>query len=92
MNSVGVALIGAGRWGATLGRAVARVPGAELRWICDIDPARRSQAAEMHPGARLARAFERVLQDPLVEAAVVAVDSPSITRWECGCWRPIGTF
>ena len=76
MNSVGVALIGAGRWGTTLGRAVARVPGAELRWICEIDPERRSRAAEIHPRARLAESLDRVLQDPLVQAAVVAVDSP----------------
>ncbi|HLK88455.1 MAG TPA: Gfo/Idh/MocA family oxidoreductase [Polyangia bacterium] len=76
MTSVGVALVGAGPWGTTLGRAVTRVPSADLRWICELDPDRRSRASAIHPLARLTDDLGEVLDDPLVVAALVAVDSP----------------
>ncbi len=76
MTAIGVALIGAGPWGRTLGRAVARLPDVQLRWICELDPARRAEAAALAPGARLTDALDEVLDDPAVQAAVVAVDSP----------------
>ncbi len=76
MNAVGVALIGAGPWGLTLGRAMARLPEVELRWICELDPARRAGAAGIAAGARLTATLDEVLADPAVAAAFVAVDSP----------------
>jgi predicted dehydrogenase len=77
MNPVGVALVGAGPWGLTLGRVMARLPEVELRWICELDPARRAGAGGLGSGARLTAALDEVLDDPRVEAAFVAVDSPS---------------
>jgi len=76
MTAVGIALIGAGRWGTVLGKALARVSDAELRWICEIDAGRRAQAASIHPTARVTADLEQVLADPEVAAAAVAVDSP----------------
>lgn len=76
MTAVGVALVGAGPWGLTLGRAVARLPEVDLRWICELDPQRRAIAAAMAPGARLTDELDEVLADPSVAAALVAVDSP----------------
>jgi predicted dehydrogenase len=75
MNPVGVALIGAGPWGLTLGRAMARLPDVDLRWICELDPARRAEAAGIAPGARLTGVLDEVLTDAGVAAAFVAVDS-----------------
>jgi predicted dehydrogenase len=76
MTAVGVALVGAGPWGLTLGRAVARLPEVDLRWICELDPQRRALAAAVAPGARLTGALDEALADPAVAAALVAVDSP----------------
>ena len=75
MNPVGVALIGAGPWGLTLGRAMARLPEVDLRWICELDPDRRAGAAGIASGARLTGKLDEVLADPSVTAAFVAVDS-----------------
>jgi predicted dehydrogenase len=75
MNPVGVALIGAGPWGLTLGRAMARLPDVDLRWICELDPGRRAGAAGIASGARLTGVLDEVLADSGVAAAFVAVDS-----------------
>ncbi|HVV51276.1 MAG TPA: Gfo/Idh/MocA family oxidoreductase, partial [Polyangia bacterium] len=76
MDPVGVALVGAGPGGQTLGRAMARLPEVDLRWICELEPGRRAAAAGIAAGARLTGALEEALADPRVAAAFVAVDSP----------------
>jgi predicted dehydrogenase len=75
MQPVGVALVGAGPWGLTLARAFARLPDAELRWICEVSDDRRAAAAAAHPGTRTTGDLDDVLADRDVEAVVVAVDS-----------------
>ncbi len=76
MNRVGLALVGAGPWGRTLGRAVMQLPDVDLRWICELDSARRADAGALAPRARLTGALDEVLADPGVQGALVAVDSP----------------
>ncbi len=72
---VGVGVIGAGRWGRNHVRDLARLPGAELRWVCDLDPSALRAAEQLAPTARLTGELERVLDDGQVEAVVVATDS-----------------
>jgi predicted dehydrogenase len=60
----------------TLARATARLPEVDLRWVCELDPARRAAAAAVAPRARLTGALDEALADPAVVAAFVAVDSP----------------
>jgi predicted dehydrogenase len=74
MSSVGIGLVGAGPWGLTLAAAFEKVPGASLRWICEIDGGRRARAAAAHPGARVTADLADLLADPEVRAVVVAVD------------------
>ncbi len=76
MNPIGVAVIGAGPWGETLARTFARVPGVDLRWICELDEHRRAEARAAHPAATITAALDDVLADPAVMAAIVAVDAP----------------
>jgi predicted dehydrogenase len=76
MSSVGVGVIGAGPWGLNVARAFAAARGASLRGICDLDADRLARAGAAHPGVRLARALDELLEDPAVEAVAVAVDSP----------------
>ena len=76
MNPIGVAVIGAGPWGETLARTFARVPGVDLRWICELDEHRRAEARAAHPTATITAVLDDVLADPAVMAAIVAVDAP----------------
>jgi predicted dehydrogenase len=76
MSSVGVGVIGAGPWGLNVARAFAGARGATLRGICDLDADRLARAGAAHPGVRLARALDDLLEDRTVEAVAVAVDSP----------------
>ena len=75
-GTVGVALVGAGPWGMTLGRAVARLPNVDLRWICELDSGRLAGAAAIAPQARLTATLNQPLGDPAIQAVLVAVDSP----------------
>lgn len=74
--TVGVALVGAGPWGLTLGRAATRLPEVDLRWICDLERRRLEAAATLTPTARLTATLDEALADPAVQAVLVAVDSP----------------
>jgi predicted dehydrogenase len=69
------ALVGAGPWGMTLGRALARSTDGGVAWICEVDAERRARAGAAHPGARLTADVEEVLADPRVTGVAVAVDS-----------------
>lgn len=75
--AVGIALVGAGPWGLTLGRAAAGLPNVDLRWICELNDERRQAAAAIAPAARLTATLEDALTDGQVAAVLVAVDSPS---------------
>jgi len=69
-------VIGAGPWGGTLTRTFERIPGVDLRWICDLDDHRRAAAQAVHPRASVTAYVDEVLADPDVVAVVVAVDAP----------------
>lgn len=75
MEPIGVALIGAGRWGLTLAGALSKIEAVDLRWICELDGERLSQAAALHPQASLTSEVAEALRDDRVAAAFVAVDS-----------------
>jgi predicted dehydrogenase len=75
MSQLGVAVIGAGPWGGTLARTFARVPGVNLRWICELDEGRRAAARARHPEVLVTASVDEALADPAVSAVVVAVDS-----------------
>ena len=74
MHPIGIAVIGAGPWGLTLTGAFARLPEADVRWICELDDERRQRAGAVHPDARLTGDADEALRDPAVKAVVVAVD------------------
>ena len=80
MDPVGVALVGAGPWGLTLG---ARVRPASRRPSCagsaTSTPSGGAWPRAAHPG-RHVDALDEVLADPGVAAVVVAVDSPAPPR------------
>lgn len=57
--------------------------GAELRWVYDPDPAKIGAFTAKHPGVKVARSFDEVLDDPAVQL-VAAAAIPS-ERGDIGC-------
>jgi predicted dehydrogenase len=69
---IGVAMVGYGYWGPNLARNVAESPELRLCALCDSDPARLRLFARRHPEAQAVRELDVVLEDPEVQAVVVA--------------------
>jgi predicted dehydrogenase len=74
---VRVGVVGLGYWGPNLARNFDRLPGAELRWICDSSEEARARWTPQFPGARVTGSFDDLLNDPELDAVVVATHVPS---------------
>jgi len=66
------AQIGCGLIGRKRAAALAKIPGAALRYACDLDPARAAAVAALAPGCVPAADFRAVLCDPAVQAVIVS--------------------
>jgi predicted dehydrogenase len=71
-SPLGTAIIGYGYWGPNLTRNVAECPDLRLEALCDLDPAQLSLFNLRHPGSRAVHDLDVVLDDPAVEAVVIA--------------------
>ena len=69
---------GLGYWGPNLARNFGSL--AELRWLCDLSPELLDVAAKAHPQARTTANFQDLLDDPEVDAVVIA--TPVVTHYE----------
>ncbi|HWO94583.1 MAG TPA: Gfo/Idh/MocA family oxidoreductase [Dehalococcoidia bacterium] len=72
VEPVRVGIVGYGYWGPNLARNVASEPLTELVAISDMNPARLDAARATHPLARLTTRARDVLEDPTIEAVVIA--------------------
>ena len=72
MTRIGVA--GLGHWGPNLARNFADL--AEVTWLCDSAPERKD-VAERYPQARFTGDFAEMLDDPSLDAVVVATPVPT---------------
>ncbi|HET6385150.1 MAG TPA: Gfo/Idh/MocA family oxidoreductase [Armatimonadota bacterium] len=79
-NRVNVAVVGCGYWGPNLIRDFAQIPDARLYAICDLDADRLAPYAGRYPEARLERDLNLLLQDPALDALVIATAAPSHYR------------
>ena len=70
-NDLGVAIAGAGYFGAFHADAIAELAGVRLVAICDLEPAHARHLAARHAGARVA-AWPELLADPAVDVVVIA--------------------
>jgi predicted dehydrogenase len=66
--------VGLGYWGPNLARNFDEL--AELAWLCDLDAALLARYAGRHPGARTTDRYENLLEDPSVDAIVIATPVP----------------
>lgn len=71
-NRVRVAAVGCGYWGPNVIRNIDALPGFELRWICDGDPARLRPVAARYPTARATTSIADILDDRSVDAIYLA--------------------
>jgi predicted dehydrogenase len=76
--AVRVGVAGLGHWGPNLARNFAEI--TKLAWICDRDEERVGAFAARYPDARATTRFEELLEDPELDAIVLA--TPAITHFE----------
>jgi predicted dehydrogenase len=76
--AVRVGVAGLGHWGPNLARNFAEV--ADLAWICDRDEERVGSFAARYPDARATTRFDELLDDPELDAVVLA--TPAVTHFE----------
>jgi predicted dehydrogenase len=74
---ISVGVVGLGYWGPNLARNFDRLPEAQLRWICDAAEDARTAAAWQFPGARVTGEIDELLDDPGLDAVVIATPVPS---------------
>jgi predicted dehydrogenase len=75
--STRIGVVGLGYWGPNLARNFDRLPGAELRWICDQSQESLQRWSASFPDARAATDLDELLADPELDAVVVATHVPS---------------
>lgn len=72
--------IGIGYWGPNLLRTFTSLPGARVKACCDLDEERLARFQPMHPGVTFTSDYSRVLDDPDIQAVVIA--TPAVTHHE----------
>jgi predicted dehydrogenase len=72
-----LAMVGVGNWGGNWVRTLAKMPGVELRWCCDLNESLLQSIREKHPGVRTTSNFDDLLEDPIVEGVVLATIAPT---------------
>ena len=75
-----IAVIGCGNWGPNHVRNFAGLPGSRVDVIVDLDPARLEAVRQHHPGVRCEQDHWAALDDPAVDAVVVA--TPMHTHYQ----------
>jgi predicted dehydrogenase len=72
---VRVAVAGLGHWGKNLVRNFDEL--ADLRRLCDVSPDVRESFERRYPNASMCESFDELLDDPEVEAVVIATPVPT---------------
>src|SRR3954451_8099055 len=72
-----VGVVGLGYWGPNLARNFAGLPDAELTWLCDARPDVRARFGAAFPQARTTGELDDLLNDPGLDAIVLATPVPS---------------
>jgi predicted dehydrogenase len=73
VTKIGIA--GLGYWGPNLARNFDLL--ADLSWICDSSPELLARQAKRYPNARATARFEDMLEDPELDAVVIATPVPT---------------
>jgi len=74
-DTIGIAVVGTGDWGANLVRNFSRLPGSRLVALCDADPARLSKTVAQYPGTRAMAHVDEVCAAADVHGVVIAASA-----------------
>jgi predicted dehydrogenase len=77
MPKITIALIGYGYWGPNLLRNYMELDTANPKWVCDTRTERLEKAAARYPSIQTTTSVEDILNDPEVDAVVIATPIPS---------------
>jgi predicted dehydrogenase len=72
-----VGVVGLGYWGPNIARNFDRLPGAELRWICDSREDTLERVSGQVPGARTSTDLNELLEDPELDAIAITTPVPT---------------
>lgn len=72
-----LAVVGVGGWGKNLARNYHQIPDADLKYICDLDEKRLANIASQMPGVQTSTQYQQILDDPEVQAVVIATTGPT---------------
>jgi predicted dehydrogenase len=75
MTTVG--MIGAGRWGGNWVRALAALPGTQLRWVCDVSPTSLDRIRQQFPHVQTTTRLDDLLEDTTLAGVVIATIAPT---------------
>jgi predicted dehydrogenase len=76
-SPIRVGVVGLGYWGPNLARNLDRLPGAELRWLCDGSEPALARIAPQFPGVRTTTELDELLADAVLDAVVCATPVPT---------------
>jgi predicted dehydrogenase len=78
--SLSVGVVGLGYWGPNLLRGLVEQPGVDVSYICDLDEERLAIAGRRYPGATRTTCYEDLLDDPRLDAVLIA--TPVFSHFE----------
>jgi predicted dehydrogenase len=76
-RTIRIGVVGLGYWGPNLARNFAAIEGCELLWLCDASPEARERLAASFPSARATGDLDDLLNDPELDAVVLATPVPT---------------
>lgn len=74
---VNVAVVGVGGWGKNLVRNYSQIPGARLKYLCDLDEKKLKSVQSQFPADKTTTRFDELVADPDLEAIIIATTGPS---------------
>jgi predicted dehydrogenase len=74
---VTIACVGVGGWGKNLARNYYEIPGARLKYICDLDQKKLSALSTQLQGSTPTKDYAAVLADEEVQAIVIGTSAPT---------------
>jgi predicted dehydrogenase len=76
-EQLSVGVVGLGYWGPNLARNFAAIAGCRVSWLCDASEQARARLAPSFPDARTTGSIEELLEDPALDAIVLATPVPT---------------
>jgi predicted dehydrogenase len=77
VTTISLGVAGLGYWGPNLARNFANIPGCELAWLCDGNDAALQRVGAAIPSARRTQSLDDLLDDPSLDAIVLATPVPT---------------